>query len=171
MKTTKRDKILNALDKVTDGVEEILNSMKIESNPDPHRELREAQERGETIQLHHSGWQDLLEPTDFPYSPDRYRIKPLECNRRVKPKKKLYLWAYSRENEGLWHQTKEYSECFDGFMHNRAFLSGCVGKEGARVIATKAGSTTITLPGAIEGQESKVFYFKRIDSTMIEVEV
>ena len=44
------------------------------------------------------------------------------------------------------------------FIPFLAFLSGCVGKEGARVIATKAGSTTITLPGAIEGQESKVFY-------------
>ena len=45
---------------------------------DPYAHLKEAQERGDVIQLKHGGWQDMLEPTDFPYDVDRYRIKPKE---------------------------------------------------------------------------------------------
>jgi len=114
MKTTKRDKILNALDKVTDGVEEILNSMKIESNPDPHRELREAQERGEVVEcLQSDGKWHSYEPYMFNFNqpPDRYRIKPPEYNCRVKPKtvkRKLYKWAYQKDTR--WHESKQFYE-------------------------------------------------------------
>jgi hypothetical protein len=56
---------------------QILDFMKSKLyDKDPYAHLKEAQERGEVIQLKHGGWQDMLEPTDFPYDVDRYRIKP-----------------------------------------------------------------------------------------------
>ena len=81
---------------------------------DPYRELREAQERGETIQernlLFKTQWIEY-EGSVFPREPNRYRIKPPEYNCRVKPKtvkRKLYKWAYQKDT--LWHESKQFYE-------------------------------------------------------------
>ena len=74
--------------------------------PDPYAELKEAQERGEVIQVLEDSpkemWLDLVEP-EYYHEPEFYRIKPKE-------KKKLYLWAYQDKVTKSWKLTDRYME-------------------------------------------------------------
>ncbi len=70
--------------------------------PDPYAHLKEAQERGETIQGFYSdAWHDLrIACFDSPSK--IYRIKPKT--------KTLYLFAYRDENTKSWKNTDIYHE-------------------------------------------------------------
>ena len=72
--------------------------------PDPYAELKEAQERGEVIQVLEDSpkemWLDLVEP-EYYHEPEFYRIKPKE-------KKKLYLWAFLVPCDDDWSLNLDY---------------------------------------------------------------
>jgi len=80
---------------------------------DPYRELKEAKDRGEVIQLKVSrseGWVDMGDMEGFLYSADCYRIKP-------KTKKTTYLWAYMSDT-GTWKNSPVYYKDEDEFLAN-----------------------------------------------------
>lgn len=81
---------------------------------DPYREFREAQERGDMIQLLKAGeWCDLDFSPMYDEAPDRYRIKPKT--------KTLYLWAGKGSNQE-WTMFKGFHE---DDKHVRRVHRGC----------------------------------------------
>jgi len=102
----KDDKLLEVSMMLGDAIEKLNNLSAYKE--DPYRELREAQERGETIQarLKCSGyeWKDVFvgvhEIPDFQGS-QMFFSKDNEY--RIKPKtKKLYQWAFTLQDDKGW---------------------------------------------------------------------
>ena len=94
------DKLLEVSMMLGDAIKKLDNLSAYK--PDPYAELKEAQERGEVIQVLEDSpkemWLDLVEP-EYYHEPEFYRIKPKE-------KKKLAdvetVNAYSKENGSAW---------------------------------------------------------------------
>ena len=98
------DKLLEVSMMLGDAIKKLDNLSAYK--PDPYAELKEAQERGEVIQVLEDSpkemWLDLVEP-EYYHEPEFYRIKPKE-------KKKLYLWAYKDKTTKSWKLTDRYME-------------------------------------------------------------
>ena len=98
------DKLLEVSMMLGDAIKKLDNLSAYK--PDPYAELKEAQERGEVIQVLEDSpkemWLDLVEP-EYYHEPEFYCIKPKE-------KKKLYLWAYKDKTTKSWKLTDRYME-------------------------------------------------------------
>ena len=98
------DKLLEVSMMLGDAIKKLDNLSAYK--PDPYAELKEAQERGEVIQVLEDSpkemWLDLVEP-EYYHEPEFYRIKPKE-------KKKLYLWAYQDKVTKSWKLTDRFIE-------------------------------------------------------------
>jgi hypothetical protein len=131
------DKLLEVSMMLGDAIEKLNN---LSAYKDPYAHLKEAQERGEVIQILFPGRADWREnpdsiPLTFCYPPDRYRIKPKE-------KKKLYLWAFLVPCDDDWSLNLDYHATEDEV---RASWSD-------------------------NKEEMAKVKFKRIDNSMIEVD-
>jgi hypothetical protein len=98
------DKLLEVSMMLGDAIKKLDNLSAYK--PDPYAHLKEAQERGEVIQVLEDSpkemWLDLVEP-EYYHEPEFYRIKPKE-------KKKLYLWAYQDKVTKSWKLTDRFME-------------------------------------------------------------
>ena len=112
------DKLLEVSMMLGDAIEK-LNSLS--AYKDPYAHLKEAQERGEVIQVLEDSpkemWLDLVEP-EYYHEPEFYRIKPKE-------KKKLYLFAYSYVDKGRVMQSTSFYKDIDDFKNDTYKFSLC----------------------------------------------
>ena len=101
--------------------------------PDPYAHLKEAQERGETIQEYFKMDDEWCDMPSFPaikVTPEKYRIKPKE-------KKKLYKWAFRNRTEithtEYWLETECFYETKVDAANNAHGLHGLLDTEIIRI--------------------------------------